>query len=211
VEFLTDFIHRLRDLPALVQWAGYVGLTLIIFAETGLLVGFFLPGDSLLVTAGLLCSQPGFGLNVYLLGVILTAAAIVGDTVGYAIGRSTGPRIFTRPDSLLFNRKHLQRAHDFYERHGGKTIIIARFMPIARTFAPFVAGVARMTYARFLPLDVLGGAIWIFSLTLAGYWFGNLAWVKSNLSLVIVGIIALSLMPLTVAYLKSRLGARASA
>ena len=114
MDSLIDLFHRLRDLRGLVQWAGYVGLTAIIFSETGLLVGFFLPGDSLLVTAGLLASQPGFGLNVYLLGLILSIAAIVGDSVGYAIGRASGPRIFTRENSLLFNRKHLERAHAFY-------------------------------------------------------------------------------------------------
>lgn len=146
MQLLREFFERLRDLPALVQWAGYVGLTLIIFTETGLLLGFFLPGDSLLVTAGLLASQPDFGLNVWILGAILTVAAIVGDSVGYSIGKASGPRIFTREDSLFFNKAHLLRAQAFYEKHGGKTIIIARFMPIVRTFAPVVAGVGQMQY-----------------------------------------------------------------
>jgi membrane-associated protein len=205
VEFLTDFIHRLRDLPVLVQWAGYVGLTLIIFAETGLLVGFFLPGDSLLVTAGLLCSQPGFGLNVYLLGVILTVAAIVGDTVGYAIGRSTGPRIFTRPDSLLFNRKHLQRAHDFYERHGGKTIIIARFMPIVRTFAPVVAGVAEMRYSSFVLFNVVGGVLWIWSMLFTGYVLGRyVPGIDKHIEKVILLVIFLSILPGIIGWWRER-------
>jgi membrane-associated protein len=205
VDFLTDFIHRLRDLPALVQWAGYVGLTLIIFAETGLLVGFFLPGDSLLVTAGLLCSQPGFGLNVYLLGTILTVAAIVGDTVGYAIGRATGPRIFTRPDSLLFNRKHLQRAHDFYEKHGGKTIIIARFMPIVRTFAPVVAGVAEMRYSAFVLFNVVGGLLWIWSMLFTGYVLGRyVPGIDKHIEKVILLVIFLSILPGIIGWWKER-------
>ena len=145
MEFLTDLFNRLRDLPALIQWAGYVGLTAIIFVETGLFFGFFLPGDSLLVTAGLLASQ-GFSLDVYVLGVLLNIAAIVGDNTNYWIGRYMGPRVFTRDESLFFRRRHVERAHDFYERHGAKTVVLARFMPIIRTFAPLVAGVAKMSY-----------------------------------------------------------------
>jgi membrane-associated protein len=205
VEFLSDFIHRLRDLPALVQWAGYVGLTAIIFAETGLLVGFFLPGDSLLVTAGLLCSQPGFGLNVYLLGGILTVAAIVGDTVGYAIGRATGPRIFTRPDSLFFNRKHLQRAHDFYEQHGGKTIVMARFIPIIRTFAPVVAGVAEMRYASFVAYNVFGGLLWIWSMLFTGYFLGRyVPGIDKHIEKVILVVIFLSILPGIIGWWRER-------
>ncbi|HYD54157.1 MAG TPA: VTT domain-containing protein, partial [Gemmatimonadaceae bacterium] len=147
---LVDLFHQLTNTPELVRNLvrafGYFGLTAVIFVETGLLVGFFLPGDSLLVTAGLLASQPEFGLNVYVLGLILTIAAIAGDQLGFLIGRASGPRIFKREESLLFNKKHLIRAHDFYERHGGKTIVIARFVPIIRTFAPVVAGVAQMRY-----------------------------------------------------------------
>lgn len=204
MEFLTEFFHRLRDLPALVQWAGYVGLTLIIFAETGLLVGFFLPGDSLLVTAGLLAADPAFGLNIVLLGGILTVAAIVGDTVGYNFGKATGPRIFTREDSLLFNKKHLLKAQAFYEQHGGKTIIIARFMPIIRTFAPFVAGIGRMSYGRFLVYNVVGGILWIIIFIVAGYLFGNIPIVKRNFTLVIFGIIFVSILPGVIEYLRAR-------
>ncbi len=205
MEFLSDFIHRLRDLPALVQWAGYVGLTIIIFAETGLLVGFFLPGDSLLVTAGLLCSQPDFGLNVWLLGIILTIAAIVGDTVGYSIGRSTGPRIFTREESLLFNRKHLLRAQAFYEKHGGKTIIIARFMPIVRTFAPVVAGVGQMNYRSFLMYNVIGGVLWIWSMLLIGFVLGRtVPAVAQHIEKVILLVIFLSILPGIIAWWRER-------
>src|SRR6185437_1200625 len=140
---LLDFFHRLRDVRSLISWGGYVGLTSIIFAETGLLIGFFLPGDSLLVTAGLLAATTGV-FNVWWLGLLLTVASVLGNTSGYAIGKMTGPRLFSRENSLLFNKKHLYRAHEFYERHGGQTVIIARFMPIVRTFVPVVAGMAGM-------------------------------------------------------------------
>ena len=205
MDSLIDLLHRLRDLRGLVQWAGYVGLTGIIFAETGLLVGFFLPGDSLLVTAGLLASQPNFGLNVYLLGLILSIAAIVGDSVGYAIGRATGPRIFTRENSLLFNRKHLQRAHAFYERHGGKTIILARFMPIVRTFAPVVAGVAEMEYRSFLAFNVIGGLLWVWSMLFIGYFLGR--WVPGidkHIESVILVVIFLSILPGIIGWWRER-------
>lgn len=205
MDFLTDFFHKLRDLPALVQWAGYVGLTTIIFVETGLLVGFFLPGDSLLVTAGLLCSQPGFGLNIWLLGAILTVAAIVGDTVGYNIGRATGPRIFTREDSLFFNKKHLLRAQAFYERHGGKTIILARFMPIVRTFAPVVAGVGAMRYRSFLAYNVIGGVLWIWSMLLTGYILGRyVPGIAQHIEKVILVVIFLSILPGIIGWWRER-------
>jgi membrane-associated protein len=211
VDVLTDFFNRLRDLPALVQWAGYVGLTAIIFTETGLLVGFFLPGDSLLVTAGLLCSQPDFGLNVWGLGVILTIAAIVGDTVGYNIGRATGPRIFTREDSLLFSRKHLLRAQAFYERHGGKTIILARFMPIVRTFAPVVAGVGAMRYRAFLAYNVIGGALWVWSMLLTGYVLGRyVPGIAQHIEKVILVVIFLSILPGIIGWWRERTRARAA-
>ena len=205
MDSLIDLLHRLRDLRGLVQWAGYIGLTGIIFAETGLLVGFFLPGDSLLVTAGLLASQPNFGLNVYLLGLILSIAAIVGDSVGYAIGRATGPRIFTRENSLLFNRKHLQRAHAFYERHGGKTIILARFMPIVRTFAPVVAGVAEMEYRSFVAFNVIGGLLWVWSMLFIGYFLGR--WVPGidkHIESVILVVIFLSILPGIISWWRER-------
>jgi membrane-associated protein len=205
MDFLTDFFHKLRDLPALVQWAGYVGLTTIIFVETGLLVGFFLPGDSLLVTAGLLCSQPGFGLNIWLLGAILTVAAIVGDTVGYNIGRATGPRIFTREDSLFFNKKHLLRAQAFYERHGGKTIILARFMPIVRTFAPVVAGVGAMRYRSFLAYNVIGGVLWIWSMLLTGYILGRyVPGIAQHIEKVVLVVIFLSILPGIIGWWRER-------
>lgn len=210
MEFLTQFFDRLRDLPALVQWAGYFGLTLIIFAETGLLVGFFLPGDSLLVTAGLLAADPAFGLNVWLLGTILTVAAIVGDTVGYNVGKTAGPRIFTREDSLFFHKDHLLRAQAFYERHGGKTIIIARFMPIVRTFAPVVAGVGRMEYRAFLMYNIVGGTLWIWSMLLTGWVLARtVPTVAEHVEKVILVVVFLSILPGIIAWLKERRRVRA--
>ena len=210
MDFLTDFFQRLRDLPALVQWAGYVGLTLIIFAETGLLVGFFLPGDSLLVTAGLLAADPGFGLNVWLLGVILSVAAVVGDTVGYHVGKVTGPRIFTRQDSLFFHRDHLLRAQAFYDRHGGKTIILARFMPIIRTFAPVVAGVGQMRYRAFLAYNIVGGLLWIWSMLLTGWILARtVPGVARHVEKIILVVIFLSILPGIIAWVREWRAARA--
>ncbi|CAA9487787.1 MAG: DedA protein, partial [uncultured Solirubrobacteraceae bacterium] len=189
-----EFIRRFLDPATLIAWAGYVGLTAIIFTETGLLFGFFLPGDSLLVTAGLFASQGK--LDVYQLGALLTVAAIVGDSVGYAIGKATGPRIFNRPDSLLFNKKHLIRAQDFYAKHGGKTIIIARFMPIIRTFAPVVAGVGSMDYKRFITYNVVGGFLWVWSMLFTGYFLGRyIPGVDKHIEKIILLVIFLSILP----------------
>lgn len=193
---ILEFFNRLRDVKALVQWGGYVGLTAIVFAETGLVIGFFLPGDSLLVTAGLFASQPQFGLNVYLLGTILSAAAIVGDAVGYWIGRMSGPRLFKKEESMFFKPKYLRQAHDFYERHGGKTIVIARFMPIVRTFVPVVAGAAGMNYARFTAFNVFGGIFWIWSMLFTGYFLGRyIPGVDEHIELVIIVVVVLSILP----------------
>jgi membrane-associated protein len=175
----------------------------IIFAETGLLIGFFLPGDSLLVTAGLLGSQ-GY-IDVWLLGVVLCVAAVAGDTVGYAIGKASGPRLFTRENSLLFNRKHLLRAHAFYERHGGKTILIARFMPIVRTFAPVVAGMGEMQYGRFLAYNLVGGVLWVWSMLLIGLFLGRtFPGVANHIELIILVIVFLSVLPAIIARYKSK-------
>lgn len=203
MEFFSQLFDRLRDLPALIQWAGYAGLALIIFTETGLFFGFFLPGDSLLVTAGLFASQGH--LDVVTLGILLSAAAIVGDNTNYWIGRFSGPRIFRREDSLLFRRKHLLRAHDFYEHHGGKTVVLARFMPIVRTFAPLVAGAAGMTYRTFLTYSVLGGLLWIWSMLLTGYLLGRyVPGVAEYIEWVILLVIFLSLLPGIISWLRAR-------
>jgi membrane-associated protein len=201
---LFQFFHRLRDLETLVQWAGYVGLTLIIFTETGLFVGFFLPGDSLLVTAGLLAAQ-GLDLNVYVLGGLLNAAAIAGDNTNYWIGRLTGPRIFNRDESFFFKRRHVEHAQRFYARHGAKTIVLCRFAPIVRTFAPLVAGVARMDYRIFLTYSVLGGTLWIWSMLFVGYFLGAMVpGIDKHIELVIIVVIFLSILPGIIAYLKER-------
>ena len=190
-----ELLHRLRDLPALVQWAGYAGLFLIVFTETGLFFGFFLPGDSLLVTAGLLASQ-GLPLDVRALGMLLSGAAILGDNTNYWIGRLTGPRIFNRDESFFFRRKHVDRAHAFYERHGGKTIVLARFMPIVRTFAPVVAGVGQMQYRTFLTCSIVGGVLWIWSMLLTGFWLGRyVPGVEHHIEKVIILVIFLSILP----------------
>jgi membrane-associated protein len=207
---LLEFFQRLRDVKALVAWAGYVGLTSIIFAETGLLVGFFLPGDSLLVTAGLLASQPRFGLNVYLLGVLLSFASIIGNAVGYFIGQMSGPRLFRREESLLFKPRYLRQAHDFYERHGGKTIILARFMPIVRTFVPVVAGAAGMSYSRYTLFNIVGGVLWIWSLLFTGYFLGRyIPGIDRHIEKVIVTVIVLSLVPAFVHWLRAQRRRRA--
>jgi membrane-associated protein len=202
MQTLLDWLHRVRDVRALIAWGGYVGLTGIIFAETGLLVGFFLPGDSLIVTAGLLAATTGV-FNVYLLGLLLTVASIIGNTVGYAIGKAAGPRLFTREDSLLFNKKHLYRARAFYERHGGATVIIARFMPIVRTFVPVVAGMGQMDYRRYTLFNVVGGIAWIWSMLFIGYFLGRyIPGVDQHIELVIVIVVALSLMPGVIGWLR---------
>jgi membrane-associated protein len=205
MQSLLDLFHQLTNVRELVRVGGYVGLTAIIFAETGLLVGFFLPGDSLIVTAGLLSAQPQFGLNVYLLGVLLTVAAIIGNTVGYLIGRATGPRLFTRDDSLLFKKKHLYRAHDFYQKHGGKTLIIARFMPIVRTFVPVVAGLANMPLKAYTAYNVLGAIAWIWSMLLIGHFLGRMVpGIDKHIEPMILVIIFLSLLPGLISWRRER-------
>ena len=202
---LSDLFDKLRDLPALVQWAGYVGMTAIIFTETGLFFGFFLPGDSLLVTAGLLASQPDFGLNVYLLGLLLNVAAIVGDNTNYWIGRTTSQRILYRRESFFFRKRHVEAAHAFYEKHGAKTVVLARFMPIIRTFAPLVAGVAVMNYRTFLTYSVIGGTLWIWSMLFVGYFLGRyVPGIDQHIEKVILLVIFLSILPGIISWLKQR-------
>ena len=191
--WLKHLFHQITDVETMVRVGGLSAMTAIVFAETGLMVGFFLPGDSLLVTAGVFAANGR--LNIWWLNVLLVAAAIVGDTVGYWIGRKAGPALFNRPRSRFFNPAHLRRAHDFYEKHGGKTIILARFMPIVRTFAPVVAGMGKMEYRRFLSFNVFGGLLWVVSMTLIGYYLGQFAWVKKNIEIVIVIVVFLSILP----------------
>lgn len=180
----------------------YAILAAVVFAETGLVVFPFLPGDSLLFIAGTVIAAAG--LDVHLLVLVLAIAAILGDTVNYAVGRYLGPKVFERPDSRWLRKEHLARTQRFYERYGGVTIIIARFVPIVRTFAPFLAGVAAMAYPRFLAYNVVGGAMWIAILVYAGYFFGNIPWVKENLSLIVVAIVVVSLIPAVATFLRER-------
>jgi membrane-associated protein len=208
MEWLKHLFHELMDVQTLVRVGGLSVITAIVFAETGLMVGFFLPGDSLLFTAGALAAQSNF--SIWTLNLLLIAAAVLGDTVGYWIGRKTGPALFTRPKSLFFNPQHLRRAHDFYEKHGGKTIILARFMPIVRTFAPVVAGMGRMEYARFVFFNVFGGVGWVVSMTMAGYFLGQVPFVQRHFEAVIIGIIFLSILPGIVAAAKEWLKGRNS-
>ena len=216
VHALLDFLRTLTDPQRLIEflttvvggWWGYALLFAIVFSETGLLVGFFLPGDSLLFTVGVVAGAGN--LNIVIVIGLLAAAAMIGDSTGYLIGRSTGPRIFSRPDSRLFKREHLVRTQRFYEKHGGKTIIYARFVPIVRTFAAFVAGLAGMPYLRFLPFSVCGATGWVAFMTLLGYKLGKIPVVRQYFDKVVLLIIVLSLMPAITELIKSRRSASAS-
>ncbi|MDH4872000.1 DedA family protein [Pseudomonas sp. BN515] len=179
----------------------YAILFLVIFCETGLVVTPFLPGDSLLFIAGAVCATGG--MDPLLLGGLLMLAAISGDSTNYLIGRTAGERLFSNPNSKIFRRDYLQRTHEFYDRHGGKTVTMARFLPIVRTFAPFVAGVGRMPYARFLAFSVLGTILWVGGLVTLGYFFGNVPFIKQNLSLMVIAIIGVSLLPMAIGFARS--------
>jgi len=208
MDFIQDFFSTVYNVPELIRIVGFYGLILIVFAETGLLVGFFLPGDSLLITAGLFAARGDF--DIVTLNLVLIAAAITGDATGYWIGRRTGMALYRRPDSFFFRREHLRITHDYYVRHGGKTIVIARFIPILRTFAPVVAGVAEMGYRAFATYNVVGGIAWVSSMTLGGYALGNLVPdIESRIHIVVAVVIGLSLMPPAIAWLRSRSGSRA--
>ena len=193
IEFLSKFVSG---------WLGYALLFAIVFSETGLLVGFFLPGDSLLFTIG---AVAGAGkLNIGIIVVLLIVAAVTGVASGYTLGRHTGPRIFSRPDSRLFKQEYLRKTRAFYEKHGGKTIIYAQFVPIIRTFAPFVAGVARMPYARFAMFNVIGSIGWVSSMTLLGYWVGDIPLVRRHFEKVVILIVLISVLPIVFELIKSR-------
>ena len=186
----------------LAGWAGYAALFAVVFSETGLLVGFFLPGDSFLFTIGVVA---GFGaIDIRQVNVLLMLAALLGDSTGYFLGRQTGPRIFSRPDSLLFKQEYVRRTHAFYERYGGKTVVLARFVPIVRTFSAFMAGVSQMPYRRFLPYSVCGGIGWVFLMTTLGYLLGQVTFVQRHFDKVIMLIILISLMPTFIEVWKAR-------
>jgi membrane-associated protein len=212
LHLIDIFLHLDRHLVELVDTYGvwiYLILFLVIFAETGLVVTPFLPGDSLLFAIGTFAALGSLDLGLTL--VLLSVAAILGDALNYAIGHHLGPRVFSPEGARFLNRDHLDRTHRFYERYGAKTIVIARFVPIIRTFAPFVAGIGRMTYARFALYNVAGGIGWVLSLTLAGYLFGNIPLVRKNFSLVIFAIIILSILPAIVEVLRQHRRARTTA
>ena len=212
VQWFVEFVlHLDTNLQELVQNYGlyvYGILFVIIFCETGLVVAPVLPGDSLLFAAGAIAATGR--LNPWGMILSLTVAAILGDTVNYWIGALIGPKVFSRPKSMFFNPDHLRRTHEFYERYGGKTIIIARFLPIIRTFAPFVAGVGSMSYRRFIAYNVIGGGLWVPAFVGGGYYFGNLPLVKKNFTLVIFAIIILSMVPMVVEVIRHKWGRRPS-
>lgn len=203
MEFIQDVFRTVYNVPELIRIVGLIGLIVIVYAETGLLVGFFLPGDSLLITAGLFAARGEF--DIVTLNLVLIAAAIAGDATGYWIGRRAGLALYSRPDSWIFRREHLRITREYYERHGGKTIVIARFAPILRTFAPVVAGVGQMGYRKFATYNVVGAIAWIMSMTVIGYSLGNLVPnIESRIHLVIAGVIAVSLLPPAIAWLRGR-------
>ncbi len=207
---VLDFLKTLTNPDGLMQlltsvfsgWQGYGLLFAIVFSETGLLAGFFLPGDSLLFTVGVVAGAGG--LNIWAIIGVLIVAAVVGDGVGYLLGRKAGVNVYNRPDSRLFKREHLLRTQAFYDKHGGKTIIYARFVPIIRTFAPFIAGVAQMNYSRFLSFNIFGGIGWVVSMTMAGYFLGDNEIVRKHFEKVIIGIVFLSVLPIVFEYFRSR-------
>ena len=206
MEFLHD-LHSPEGLQKLIATGGYLLLFAIIFAETGLLVGFFLPGDSLLFIAGFYVASAASGshaLSLPLLMVLLCVAAIAGDSAGYFIGRKAGPAIFSRPDSRFFKRKHLDSAHEFYEKHGPKTIVLARFVPIVRTFAPTVAGAAGMNYRQFIVYNIMGGIGWVCLMLLLGYFLGGIPIIQRNLEKAVIGIVFLSILPMIFHALQER-------
>jgi len=203
--FIDLILHLDKHLAVLVQHYGtwiYAILFAIIFSETGFVVTPFLPGDSLLFVAGALAALGGMNIGVLL--AVLIAAAAMGNMLNYQIGRFLGPKVFHWQGSRFFNRGALDKTHAFYDKHGGKTLVISRFLPLFRTFAPFVAGIGAMSYPRFTFFNLIGAVSWVGSLTLAGYFFGNLPWVQTNLSVVILGIIALSLVPVAIGWWQQR-------
>jgi membrane-associated protein len=207
MDTFLEFFRQIRSLDDLIRWGGLLILILIVFAETGLLVGFFLPGDSLLITAGLFAARGDLSIGSLL--VCLSLAAILGDTVGYWFGHKTGPRLFARRDSRFFKREHLLKTQAFYEKHGGKTIVMARFVPLVRTFAPVVAGIAGMPYSRFMSYNIWGGIGWVFSMCLTGYLLGTrFPGVVRHIEKLIIVVVVLSVVPMVLHAYRERAHAR---
>jgi membrane-associated protein len=211
LDSLIELIRKIMDVQAIIQWGGILMICIIVFVETGLFVGFFLPGDSLLVTAGIFAASGHLSLTWLL--VLASICAVVGDQVGYLIGRSAGHALYKRDDSMFFKKKHLQKAHDFYEKYGGKTIVIARFVPIVRTFAPAVAGAAEMNYRRFVSFNVFGGILWVCSTVLLGFSMGRLIGaerVNKYIHVIIIAVVFLSILPGIIEFLRARARAHAA-
>jgi membrane-associated protein len=207
MDWIREAFHFVTDVRGLIQLGGLLAICVIVFVETGLFVGFFLPGDSLLVTAGVFAAAGDF--NVVVLLVSASACAVAGDQLGYLIGRRAGVALYSRPDSRFFKRRHLERAHAFYEKHGAKTIVLARFIPIVRTFAPAVAGAAQMQYRRFVFYNVFGGVLWVFSTVLLGFFLGRaVPDIERHIHIVIVVVIFLSTLPGLIEVYRARARAR---
>jgi membrane-associated protein len=209
-EFISHLLHKIYDVEGLIQTGGPLLVCIIVFIETGLFVGFFLPGDSLLVTAGVFAAAGKISLPWILIPVML--CAIVGDQIGYWIGRAAGASLYRRKDSFFFRRSHLERARDFYEKYGGKTVILARFVPIIRTFCPPVTGAAGMPYSRYLSYDICGGILWVGSMVLGGYLLGrSVPNIGQRIHYVIAVVVAVSLLPAAISVLRERRASKASA
>jgi membrane-associated protein len=212
IQHLLDLYKSLTNPDRLIEllgtllsgWLGYAAMFAVVYSETGLLVGFFLPGDSFLFTIGVVAGAGA--VNIVAVNIVLMLAAMLGDSTGYLLGRQTGPRIFSRPDSTLFKQEYVTRTKAFYERYGGKTLIFARFVPIVRTFAAFIAGVGQMPYRRFLPFSICGGIGWVALMTTLGFWLGKVPFVKANFDKVIILIILISLLPTIIEVIKARRG-----
>lgn len=199
------------DPDTIITWFGplaVVGILAIVFIETGLLIGFFLPGDSLLFTAGMLTATGFISTPLWLLCLLIFIAAFAGDQVGYLIGRSAGPKIFSRPDSRLFKQEYVDKTYSYFDRYGGRTIILARFVPIVRTFAPVAAGVGKMRYRTFIAYNAVGALLWGVGVTVLGYWLGQITFVQENIEFILVGIVALSVVPIVVELLRAKSAGR---
>ncbi|MEU5903641.1 VTT domain-containing protein [Micromonospora sp. NPDC047527] len=197
------------DPEVLISSFGLLGILVIVFAESGLLIGFFLPGDSLLFTAGLLTADGKYiTYPLWLVCLLITLAAIAGDQVGYAFGRKVGPALFRRPNSRLFKQENVIKAHEFFEKYGARSIVLARFVPIVRTFTPIVAGVSRMNYRTFVTYNIIGGVLWGTGVTVLGYFLGQLPFVKANIELILIAIVAISVVPIVIELLRARMAAK---
>lgn len=217
MEFLRKLVWTIfhlspENLNSFLVYVGpanlYVVLFLIVFAETGLVVTPFLPGDSLIFAVGAVVAHPGSPLSLTVAAVVLIVAAVLGDAVNYWIGYRLGPKVFSRENSRLLNKKHLLRAQEFYDKYGGKTIILARFVPVVRTFAPFVAGIGKMNYGRFFLFNLVGGVAWVLICLFAGYWLANIPFVRKHFEVVIVAIILISILPVAIEIVKAKMGSR---